>query len=133
MKIDLTHILGKPFRMGGRGPDAYDCIGVCREVALQVHGEEAADTLPCGELSCVVPEEFPGEWHYVGNDASMPTPGDAVLTERTNERGEIEHHVYTAVGSSKFATSDRKRGACVVPLRAIQEDVIGVYRWRPIA
>lgn len=33
--ISVSDLLGKPFRMGGRGPDAYDCYGLCLEIAAR--------------------------------------------------------------------------------------------------
>lgn len=31
-KFDITDLLGKEFKYGGRGPEAYDCYGLCIEV-----------------------------------------------------------------------------------------------------
>ena len=31
--IDTSDLIGKPFVWGGRGPDGYDCFGICKEVA----------------------------------------------------------------------------------------------------
>ena len=30
--VDVNDLIGKPYRLGGRGPDAYDCWGLVREV-----------------------------------------------------------------------------------------------------
>jgi hypothetical protein len=30
--LDVNDLIGKPWRLGGRGPDAFDCWGVVREV-----------------------------------------------------------------------------------------------------
>jgi len=125
---DLTHILGKPFRLGARGPQAYDCVGVAIEVVRAHKGGAAAAALPCGETSRAS-GEIPSGWVRVAGEPYGAAPGDVVLTARTGEDGEVEQHLYVGVGFSKFATSDRKRGAIVVPLRAIQDEVVGVYRW----
>jgi len=129
MMTDITHILGKPFRPGGRGPGSYDCVGVAVEVVRIEVGDEAADTMPGGEMTTIEPEDFPGEWRAIGVIPGEASPGDVVLTERTNTNGDTEHHLYVATSIGRFATSDRKRGVIVVPLRAIQEHVVGVYRW----
>ncbi len=31
--IDTSDLIGKPFGWGGRGPDFYDCFGICKKVA----------------------------------------------------------------------------------------------------
>ena len=31
--IETKDLIGKPFEMGARGPDSYDCYGICLEVA----------------------------------------------------------------------------------------------------
>lgn len=33
IKIDLSDLIGKPYQADGRGPDNYDCWGLCLEVA----------------------------------------------------------------------------------------------------
>lgn len=126
---DLTHILGKPFRPGARGPDAYDCVGVAAEVVRIELGEAAAETMPGGAMTSIETEDFPGEWVRVADEPSRCHDADVVLTERVNKDGDIEHHLYAAVALMKFATSDRGRGVCIVPIRAIQDEVIGVYRY----
>lgn len=133
---DLTHILGKPFRRGGRGPNSYDCVGVAKEAVRSILGDEAAETIPCGLTTCVMPEEFPGEWCRVGDFIGTMRDGEIVLTERDAEDGLVEHHLYVRVASGKLATCDRERGVVVVPDRVIptcpkegQERVIGVYRY----
>ena len=34
--LDYYDLLGKPFRLGGRGPDYYDCWGLCVELGRRV-------------------------------------------------------------------------------------------------
>ena len=34
--LDYYDLLGKPFRLGGRGPDFYDCWGLCMELGRRV-------------------------------------------------------------------------------------------------
>lgn len=34
-EVSVSDLLGKPFEMGGRGPDAYDCYGLCLEIAAR--------------------------------------------------------------------------------------------------
>ena len=32
MSKSIADLVGKPFRYGARGPDAYDCYGLCKEI-----------------------------------------------------------------------------------------------------
>lgn len=41
--IDVSDLVGKPFVMGGRGPEAYDCWGVARECYRRWHGVTPPD------------------------------------------------------------------------------------------
>lgn len=34
-EVIVSDLLGKPFKMGGRGPDDYDCYGLCLEVSAR--------------------------------------------------------------------------------------------------
>lgn len=40
-KIDYTDLLGKPYQLGARGPEFYDCWGICLEL-----GKRAGLALP---------------------------------------------------------------------------------------
>lgn len=35
-KLDYSDLLDKPFRLGSRGPDYYDCWGLCLEIGRRV-------------------------------------------------------------------------------------------------
>jgi len=35
-EVKYTDLLGKPFLLGGRGPDKYDCWGLCLELGRRV-------------------------------------------------------------------------------------------------
>lgn len=48
---DLTDLIGKPFKDGGRGPDSYDCYGLAKEVYHR-YGIELPDyTVSCKDAS----------------------------------------------------------------------------------
>jgi len=40
-KIDISDLIGKPYKTGGRGPGGYDCWGICMAAA-----KRASITLP---------------------------------------------------------------------------------------
>jgi cell wall-associated NlpC family hydrolase len=45
-KVDYTDLLGKPFRLGARGPEYYDCWGLCLEMGKRAGIEYPADFTP---------------------------------------------------------------------------------------
>lgn len=127
--INLTHVLGKPFEIGTRGPHAYDCVGVCGEVAFALFGEDARASLPGGAMQSIASDALPRGWTRVGGELiDAQVPGDVILTERMGDEG-IEHHVWSVVSATHMATCDRTHGAVLLPRRAIRETIIGVYRW----
>ena len=44
--INLSDLIGKPYMVDGRGPDAYDCWGLCLEVARRACAQGAGRLLP---------------------------------------------------------------------------------------
>jgi hypothetical protein len=42
----FTGLVGKPYRIGARGPDAYDCYGLARHVQRELAGVEMPDIPP---------------------------------------------------------------------------------------
>jgi len=45
-KLNYYDLLGKPFRLGARGPDYYDCWGLCLELGRRVGISFPADFTP---------------------------------------------------------------------------------------
>ena len=46
LNVDYTDLLGKPFRLGARGPEYYDCWGLCLELGKRAGIEYPADFTP---------------------------------------------------------------------------------------
>ena len=127
---DLSHMLGKGFRPGARGPMHYDCLGVAAEVVRQIVGGEAADALPGGTDWRVDDDGVPNGWFFMGTSPWMAKPGNVILTQRRNGDGHVSHHVYGVTTDGKLASAEIPRGVCVVPRRGIVGEVVGVYEWR---
>lgn len=127
---NLTHILGKPFEPGGRGPDAYDCVGVVDVVVRAIIGNEAADALPGGARRRIYDDEMPTGWEYVGANSLAAQPGQVILTQRIGKGGHVEHHVYAVTDDGRVASAEKRPGVCVMPKRAVTGMIVGVYEWR---
>lgn len=36
--MSFTHLIGKPYELGGRGPDTFDCYGLVMQIFKEKHG-----------------------------------------------------------------------------------------------
>src|SRR6187399_3217256 len=50
-RVDVNDLIGKPWRLGARGPDAYDCWGLVREVLQRMRPGEALPDWACDGMS----------------------------------------------------------------------------------
>lgn len=72
---DISRYLGKPYRLGGEGPDAYDCRGLVRAV-LRDHFGVLVPELPLDGLGELWGQEVrAGRWKPV----DVPEHGDPVV------------------------------------------------------
>ena len=69
--IDYNDLIGKPYKEKGRGPDGYDCYGLCIEVCKRF-----GTALP--EMSDMLESLF--------LPVSQPIPGDLVLVTNVGEK-----------------------------------------------
>jgi len=76
IKIDLSDLIGKPYQADGRGPNNYDCWGLCMEVARRAGRRLPEINIPRSEDersvfavsfkdSCFVRLEGPEPWCQV--------------------------------------------------------------------
>jgi len=84
-------LIGKPYAIGGRGPDSFDCWGLVRYFYFENYGislplyqnENPFDTKRVGKL--MTDAEHCGDW----NEFQHPEHGDVVAMGRSK----ILHHV----------------------------------------
>jgi cell wall-associated NlpC family hydrolase len=113
-------LLGKPFRKGARGPDAYDCVGLLLEVErrmgypIPAWGSHARELVPA--MAC---------WEPVTD----PQPGDGILIHSVDP----EWHVAVVCGDNYMIHAHPDCGQVVrerynsFPWQARIE---GFYRWK---
>ena len=63
-------LLGKAFAYGGRGPDVYDCYGLCVELRRR-----AGLPMPAGYLSCSDSSEIDGRLREAERECAIELPG----------------------------------------------------------
>lgn len=145
-ELDCRPILRKPWALGARGPDEFDCLGAAAWVALArgCPPEQVARMFPSGYASVEAavreavrrgPEHG---WQRIGSAAGAASEvGDCVhsveLEELAGGRPQERHGVFSlvrAVAPKLALTSIRGRGVCIVPLSRIR-GAFAVYRWAP--
>ena len=111
LSVEILNLIGKPFVDGGRGPDAYDCWGLCVEVyrcfgielpdyKICCHDSEAFDKLYARDIQTRRRHDWP----------DVPTP--AVLTIRFNSP-KFVNHVGVYIGGGRFLHTREKTGVVI--------------------
>lgn len=127
---DYTDLLGKPFAYHGRGPDAYDCWGLVREICAR-----GGISLP-DHASSAVPEE---QWNGIKEDAERyywlvtePRPLDIVLFQILPR---YVTHCGVCVGNGRFVHIMSKISVAREELDSPMwlDKIRGFYRFRGVA
>ena len=101
MAMDALECLGKPYVLGQRGPETYDCSGLV--------------------ITCAAREGIPGlphsaaELYGLGRPVALPAllPGDMVCFD-TVQDGDACDHVGFYLGGNRFVHASSARDAVVV-------------------
>jgi cell wall-associated NlpC family hydrolase len=112
--INLNDLIGKPFRDGGRGPEAYDCWGLVKEV-FRRHGIEVKDYWISCRDSMAINQAFQDDvrnWVRVSKDQLQPP---ALVVIKFNQPVYCNHTgVY--IGAGRFIHAREKVGVCIEPV-----------------
>lgn len=130
--MDLNKFVGKPYRLGGRGPEFYDCWGLVMAVF-----EQRGITLPdwrsnSSELSDIVSAVTHGIYesadkHYV-IEVTYPRDFDIAVVSRAHKA----HHVGVFYAQGILHSSSNKMGVTHdSPLMFMKTGtgVLTYYRW----
>ena len=106
----VTDLIGAPFSDGGRGPESYDCWGLCVEV-FRRHNIELPDYKICCHDSegfqKMFAEDITGRERHGGDDIPVPS----VVAIRFNSP--FVNHVCVYIGDGRFLHTREKIGVCV--------------------
>lgn len=122
--IEIRDLIGKPYLVHGRGPDAYDCYGLVIEVARR-HGKSLPDAFY---------SETSREFNSDLIDATKPTihatridkPVEGAVVVMTV--GGEPNHVGTCLGDGNFIHCG-KYGVRVESLASVSKRIEGYYTW----
>lgn len=118
----LADFVGKPYKPGADGPDAFDCWGLSRAASLALFNR-ALPSLPDG-------------WHPTFDEAiaqgweELEEPEPGAVMALGNYAGAIKHVCICLTGRSVLNTG-RDVGAHVGPLSFLRSiyPVVRFYRW----
>jgi cell wall-associated NlpC family hydrolase len=123
--LDVNDLIGKPWQRDARGPDAFDCWGLTREILQRLRpGESLPDWLVEGMTRQRQAEIMAGASTIYGDRIEAMEHGALVLVPRLA-------HIAIVVGRFVI-TTHRKGGAVAVTAHdfAARFPAIEVYRWR---
>ena len=119
-KIEVADLIGKPFEIGARGPDKYDCYGLLTEVfkraGLQVPDYESPSD---GKIIAAMMSKEVELW-----EKTHLEPGAALLFKIPGST-----HVGVYLGNDKFIHSWQGCGVLIERLTNWQQRLVGVYRY----
>ena len=111
-------LIGKPFENGGRGPDKYDCWGLCCEV-YKIYGLK----IPDYQIYCYDGERFDelfknerSLWKKYDNPENAPVP--SIVAFRVSSK--YINHAGIYIGNGKFLHTRDKTGVVIERLDAPQ-------------
>jgi cell wall-associated NlpC family hydrolase len=112
-------LLGKPFQDGGRGPDAFDCVGLLIELQRRLGRAMPPYESNEHELSMAL-----ASWDRV----ESPEPGDGILIRSDNPRW----HIGVVCGGGYMIHAFQARGVSRERYDAFpwHNRIEGFYRWR---
>lgn len=125
--------VGAPYVEGARGPKAYDCWGIVRQVfrdrlgvELPVYGDIGAD-----DLRRVAREISRGRDTWPWSPVDQPREFDVAVMSRPGGRAPV--HVGVCVGPSAVLHTEKATGAVLVPLSSpfVRFRILGFRRYDP--
>lgn len=123
--VDLTDLIGKPFVDGGRGPDNYDCWGLCVEI-FKRHGFKLKEyNLCCNDFVNFDIEynaENPNWIKQSYPDVQVPS----IVAIRFNPS--YVSHVGVYIGDDKFMHTREKTGVVIERLAPWMRRIDGFYK-----
>lgn len=122
MIIDCRDLVGKPFKIHGRGEDGYDCYGICIEMLKRngiVLHDFIYDTLKSSEG---VDNSFHENVKY--ERLSKPEPLCIIEIEVKG----LPIHAGVYIGDGKFIHATENYGVIIEPLNRYSKRVKGLYK-----
>ena len=124
--IDVSDLIGVPYKEHGRTKEGFDCWGLVMEVARRV-GVELPDydyTLHSDNMT----DKEAKKVLDAGRAKKIPVPVEGAIVLFENSMG-LKHHVGIYVGDGMVCHCN-KRGVHVDKYDRLLEEIEGVYIWQ---
>jgi len=126
--LKYADLLGKPFRLGSRGPDYYDCWGICLELGKRVginYPEHFTPTDTSGQNDAI--QDIRDE-HFIKLDKPEPF---CIVTFKINPPF-VDHCGVVVENCTQFIHTMRSRSVVLQRLdnRILAPRIEGFYRLR---
>jgi len=130
--MSFDHLIGKPFKDMGRGPDGYDCWGIIIAagkvlgISVPDYGDFHYDDIQ--GISSGVSRNIV-EWEFLGTWVDDPLPGTGILFKQDSS-GYI--HFGLCVGNGLFIHANKELGAHLARISHpfYRKSIRGFYRLR---
>jgi hypothetical protein len=125
--LDVSDLIGCPFVAGARGPDAYDCYGLVRELYRRAHGVEIPNFVsPDGLLPSDCASMFERERTRPLWAATECAEGVIALLRVD---GFASHVGFMLADHLLCHTWRDAGGVCIEPIERWQHRLVGFYRY----
>lgn len=133
--LNYSDLIGAPFEQDGRGPKAYDCYGLTKEVYHR-YGKEIGEYWCCVEDKVKINDIYRGavkngKWREIDYKHGEKIPEPALIGLRFNAPPGIVNHTAVYIGDGKFIHIRERIGVCVdsITSPAWARQIVGIYEF----
>jgi len=124
-------LIGKPYELGGVGPESYDCFGLALEVLTRLEfpldfdiASQWMRKYTPGDVDPSILSQY--ECHV--EDAPRK-PGDLLIMRNPHSENPRATHVAVHIGKNIIIQSTRAIGVHVLPFQKVSEETVEVITW----
>jgi hypothetical protein len=130
--VVLNDLIGKPYKKDGRGPNFYDCWGLCMEVACRAGYKlpDYDDPFNCSDRKELIELQKQSKFRRLG----IPEPWSLVLFRIIDDKGDEKWHIGVILEDCKrFIHITAKCSVCITSLKHPfwSAAIEGIYEHRP--
>lgn len=108
-KINLNHLIGKPFLDGARGPEAFDCWGLT-VAAMRLYGyslpEFFVSAFDCASIAGAIESQ-----RYAWEELAAPLAGCVIVMKLGGQP--YNNHIATFIGGGMVLHTRQKTGSII--------------------
>jgi cell wall-associated NlpC family hydrolase len=130
--INISDLMDKPFKNGGRGPDEYDCYGLVREIYRRIGIELPELFVDCYNVE-LINNEYQIQLQHL---TPLHKPETwAIMAIKFNEPKVNHFGVYLGFGiyNRCFIHTRESANTCITSIDDYywKRNIVGYYKWNP--